>query len=119
MNKKTVQKYMESYTKGDVKGVESTLADDVVWDLPGAFHWEGKQAFMKETTDGFAKFGLPLIKTSRLTEENDIVVAEGTVESKDDKGSPINLVFCDVFEMKGGKIRRLISYLMNVPGSVK
>jgi ketosteroid isomerase-like protein len=117
INKKTVEKYMASYTKGDVKGIESTLTDDVVWDLPGAFHWEGKKAFMKEATDGFAKFGLPDIVTTRLTEENDVVVAEGTVKAKGHDGNPDVMVFefCDVFEMKGGKIKRLISYLMNVP----
>ena len=30
-------------------------------------------------------------------------------------GTLVNLVFCDVFEMQDGKIRRLISYLMETP----
>jgi ketosteroid isomerase-like protein len=47
-----------------------------------------------------------------LTEENDVVVAEGTVRTGRLKnGTHMNLVFCDVFEMRDGRIRKLTSYL--------
>jgi ketosteroid isomerase-like protein len=114
-NKQIVDKYMMYYTNGNVPGIESTLADDVIWDLPGAFHLEGKKAFIKEATDGFARFGRPLITTSRLTEENNVVIAEGTVESKDENGKSVYIVFSDVFEMKNSKIKRLINYIMSLP----
>jgi uncharacterized protein len=51
---------------------------------------------------------------SRLVEENDIVVAEGTVEARKRGGDPLNLRFCDVFTMQAEKIRHLVSYLMEV-----
>ena len=35
-----------------------------------------------------------------------------TVRAPKDDGTFLNLVFCDVFEMRAGKIRRLTSYLM-------
>lgn len=41
-----------------------------------------------------------------------MVVAEGLVRTQRKDGTFLNLAFCDVFEMYGGKIRRLISYLM-------
>ena len=47
-----------------------------------------------------------------MTEENDVVIAEGTVMAQREDGSKLPLVFCDVFEMKGARIRRLVSYLM-------
>jgi ketosteroid isomerase-like protein len=40
------------------------------------------------------------------------VVTEGSVRTQRRDGTVLNLAFCDVFEMQGGKIRRLISYLM-------
>ena len=49
---------------------------------------------------------------TRLTEENEVVVAEGTVRTARTDGVVMTLAFCDVFEMRGGKIRRLVSYLM-------
>jgi ketosteroid isomerase-like protein len=55
-----------------------------------------------------------VIDVTRLVEENDVVVAEGTVRANRTDGTAVNLVFCDVFEMRHGKIRRLVSYLMQV-----
>jgi hypothetical protein len=43
------------------------------------------------------------------------VIAEGTVESKDENGKSVYIVFSDVFEMKNSKIKRLISYIMSLP----
>ena len=56
--------------------------------------------------------GSPAITVTRLTEEDDVVVAEGSVETQRKDGAVVHLAFCDVFEMQGGRIRRLISYLM-------
>ena len=87
------------------------LTDDVEWVIPGAFHVRGKDDFAKHIVDeGFV--GHPLITVSRLTEEDDVVVAEGSVRAPKQDGSFLDLVFCDVFELRGGKIRRLVSYLM-------
>ena len=52
-----------------------------------------------------------------MIEENDVVVAEGTVRAQADSAEVLNLVFCDVFEMHEGKIKKLISYLMQVKTS--
>lgn len=41
-----------------------------------------------------------------------MVVAEGTVRTQRKDGPFVNLAFCDVFEMQSGKIRRVVSYLM-------
>jgi uncharacterized protein len=53
-----------------------------------------------------------VIAVTRITEENDVVVAEGSVRTQRRDGTILNLVFCDVFEMANGKIRRLVSYLV-------
>jgi ketosteroid isomerase-like protein len=75
------------------------------------FQVQGKGDFAKHIVDeGFV--GRPTITVSRLTEEADVVVAEGAVRAPKQDGTVLNLVFCDVFDMRDGKIRRLISYLM-------
>jgi ketosteroid isomerase-like protein len=82
--------------------------------MPGFFHLIGKEAFDKEIeNDAFV--GRPAIAVTRVTEENDVVVAEGAVRSQRRDGGILNAVFCDVFIMRGGKIAQLISYLMEVP----
>ena len=110
-NKKTVDRYLDGFRRSDHEQILSCLTDDVEWQIPGARHARGKEAFDKQIeNDGFV--GSPAITTTRLIEDDDVVVAEGSVLTQRKDGTFLKLAFCDVFEMRGGKIRRLISYLM-------
>ena len=110
-NKKIVERYMNGFNKSDHKQILSYLTDDVEWILPGVFHLKGKDAFDKEIENP-AFEGKPLIVITRMIEENNIVIAEGTVRAKKKDAGYIILVFCDVFEMRDNLIKRLTSYLM-------
>lgn len=112
-NKATVDRYMEAFRKSDHAGVLACLTDDVEWVLPGCFDIKGKAAFDKEIEDD-CYVGSPTIHVDRMVEEGDVVVAEGRVQSARSDGGTLNAVFCDVFEMENGKIRKLVSYLMEV-----
>jgi uncharacterized protein len=112
-NKRTVERYMDGFRRTDRAQILACLADDVEWLVPGAFHVRGKQEFDQHIVDeGFA--GSPSIIVSRLTEEDDVVVAEGSVRTGRSDGTVTTLAMCDVFEMTGGRIRRLTSYLMEI-----
>lgn len=112
-NKRTVERYMEAYSRHDHAAILACLTEDVEWVVPGAFHHHGKPAFDAEIENGAD--GPPQITISRLTEENGIVIAEGTVHNKMADGSDLHLVYCDVFEMQDTLVRKLISYLMILP----
>jgi len=109
-NKKTIGKYINGFNKSDHEQILSCLTDDVVWEMPGIFHHEGKYAFDSEIENP-AFEGKPIVVITRLTEENNVVVAEGTVIGKKKGGEVFNAVFCDVFEMENTKIKRLIGYI--------
>jgi ketosteroid isomerase-like protein len=112
-NKRTVQRYMDAFTKTDHVEILSCLTDDVEWVIPGAFHLKGKDAFDKEIeNDAFA--GSPTIRVSRMTEEHNVVIAEGSVRAARRNGGFLNAVFCDVFVMQDARIRHLTSYLMEI-----
>lgn len=102
---------MDGFRRIDRPLILSTLTDDVEWELPGAFHVRGKEEFDRHIHD--ERFvGSPAITVTRLTKKTNVVVAEGAVRTQRMDGTVLNLVFCDVFQMQGGKIRRLISYLV-------
>ena len=102
---------MDGFRRTDRSQILSCLTDDVEWVLPGAFHVRGKDAFATHIVDeGFV--GQPTITVTRLIEADDVVVAEGSVRAPRQDGAILDLVFCDVFDMRDGKIRRLVSYLM-------
>ena len=110
-NKKTIERYLEGFRRSDHAIVLSCLTNDVEWVIPGMFHIRGKEAFDKEI-ENEAFTGSPTIVLRRLTEEDDVVFAEGAVRAQRREGGVLHLVFCDAFEMEGAKIRKLTSYLM-------
>lgn len=115
----TVERYMEGFRRTDRAMILSCLTDDIEWLLPGVFHVRGKDEFAKHIVDeGFE--GSPVIGLSRVLEVADVVVgsrvvvAEGSVLATRSNGSKIDLAFCDLFEMRGARIWRLTSYLMQL-----
>jgi ketosteroid isomerase-like protein len=104
---------MDGFRRSDHELILSCLTDDVEWEMPGAFHLYGKDAFDKEIENP-AFVGRPTITVTRTTEENDVVVAEGAVRTQQKGGGFLNAVFCDVFVMRRGKIERLITYFVQV-----
>ena len=112
-NRKTVERYMDGFRKGDHEQILSCLTDDVEWEMPGYFRLAGKGAFDKEIeNDAFV--GRPTITVTRVTEENGVVIAEGTVRCQRREGGFLDAVFCDAFTMHNTKIKRLLSYLMEL-----
>jgi uncharacterized protein len=112
-NKNTVQRYIDGFNKSDHAQILSCLTDDIEWLMPDTFYWRGKAAFDKEIeNDAFA--GSPIVTITRMIEENDVVVAEGTVRVAWRNGGFLDAVFCDAFEMENGKIKRLTTYQVNL-----
>jgi ketosteroid isomerase-like protein len=109
-NKNTIEKYIDGFNRLDHEQILSCLTDDVEWVMPGIFHHKSKEAFDKEIENP-AFSGKPVVAITRMTEENDVVVAEGTVLAQKASGEKLPLVFCDVFEMCDGKIRKLIGFI--------
>jgi hypothetical protein len=81
--------------------------------MPGFFHLVGKEAFDGQIENP-ATPGRPIIAVTRMIEEGDVVVAEGTVQVRKAAGGVLDAVFCDVFVMRDGLIARLTSYFMEV-----
>lgn len=109
-NKSVVAEYLDGFRKSDHAQVLSCLTDDVEWEMPGAFHLTGKEAFDGEI-ENEAFVGRPEISVMRMVEEDDVVIVEGTVRANRRDGGVLQAQFCDVFVMKDGKIRRLTTYL--------
>lgn len=109
---------MDGFRSSDHEKILDCLTENVIWEMPGVYRHEGKDAFDKEIeNENFV--GSPTIQVTRLVEENDVVIAEGCVQGKMKNGNLLDAVFCDVFLMKEGKITQLTSYLMSKNASLK
>lgn len=99
---------MEGYNTGDNAKILSCLAEDVTWEMAGFFNLKGKDQFDKEVNKGAD--GNPVITISQLVEEDNIVVAEGTLKCKIKNGGSIDALFCEVFHFDNGKVKKLTTY---------
>jgi ketosteroid isomerase-like protein len=111
-NKATVEQYFDAFNQANRERILSLLTDDVVWDIPRTHLGSGKATGKEAFGDEALKAPPGTVATiTRLVEENDVVVAEGTVTTQAPDGSPFTLVFCDLFILRENKIAHLTSYL--------
>lgn len=116
-NKKIVEKYMEGFRESDHQKILSCLTEDIIWEMPGVYKHLGKEEFDKEIeNENF--IGKPKIQIKTLVEQNNIVIAEGSVQGEMVNGNKLDAVFCDVFIMENEKIKKLTSYLMTLNTSL-
>lgn len=96
----------------------SLLADDVEWvewadgvPASGAIR-RGKEAYIQNYGDDELQATI-----TRMVEEGNVVVAEGSVRITKKDGQSFTVQFCDIYEVEKGKIKRKSSYGALVKGS--
>jgi uncharacterized protein len=112
-NKSMVEKYMDGFRKSDHELILSCLTDDRAWEMPGALHLLGKEAFDK-AIENDAFVGSATITITPMMEENDVVVAEGSVRTQSKASGLLSAVFCHVCIMPRGKSKRMTTYGVEV-----
>lgn len=107
-NKKVIETYFASTDRAEVAPL---LADDVEWvewgdGVPASgVRTRGRAAFLQN-------FGTDELRPeiSRLTEEGNVVVAEGVAHVHKKDGTSLSVRFCDIFELEKGQVKRLNSF---------
>ncbi|HKW04093.1 MAG TPA: nuclear transport factor 2 family protein [Nitrososphaerales archaeon] len=107
-NKQVIEKYMACTDRSEVAPL---LTDDVEWvewadGVPASgVLTRGKPAFIQNFGDDELRSEI-----NRMTEENDVVVVEGTVHVHKKDDSILTVKFCDIFELESGKVKKLSSF---------
>jgi ketosteroid isomerase-like protein len=107
-NKKLIETYLATKDKSKLGPL---LADDVEWVEwgdgvpPSGVITRGKEAFIKNYGDNELRSEI-----HRLTEENDVVVAEGTAHVTKKDGGRLSVEYVNIFEIERGKIKKKSSF---------
>jgi uncharacterized protein len=107
-NKKIIETHM---TSTDRSKAAEFLADDVEWiewaeGVPSTgVRTRGKAAFIQNYGDDELR-----TQITRMTEENNVVVAEGSTRVHKKDGRVFTVQFVDIFELENGKIKRKSSF---------
>ena len=112
------KKIVDAYFRSTGTDYAQLLADDVElidWanGVPASgVITRGKTAFVQNR--GRREYRTELI---RMTEEGNVVVVEGTAHGTKKEGGNWTVHFCDTFEIKEGKVRRISSFGVDVKDS--
>ena len=107
-NKRLVESYLSTTDKSKLGPM---LADDIEWVEwgdgvpPSGVVTRGKEAHVQNYGDNKLRS-----EVHRLTEENDVVVAEGTARVTTKDGKHLSVRFVNIFEVENGKIKRKSSF---------
>ena len=118
-NKKLVTQFMETFSGGDVNKIMSMMSDTATWEVKGKLEGlSGKhnKAQFKELLGGIAANCEGPIKLTpkAFTAENDRVAVETTSYAKLKNGRVYANEYHFLFEVKNGKIERVVEYLDTV-----
>jgi ketosteroid isomerase-like protein len=112
-NKQVVERYVEGFNKLDHAQILSCLTDDIHWTVFGAYRISGKQAY-DEHIEGPEFTGRATTTITRMVEEDDVVMAEMTVEVMRKTGELMRAVAGEVFVMRDGKVAERRAYLIEL-----
>ena len=114
INKQTVIRYIDGFNKLDHGRILSCLTDDIEWTVFGYFRIQGKEAY-DANIEGPDRTGVPpRVTITRMVEENDVVMAEMTLEATRQDGTVMRAAMAELFGMRDGRIRERRAYVIEL-----
>ena len=116
-NKELVNNFWSAFSKGDIKTAFALLSDEISWLIPGNLpNLSGLRKGKGEILNfarGAAKMFPSGLKSEirRVYGDGDTVLIEMTNRGKLFNGRDYENEYCFVFEIEGGKIRRVREYV--------
>jgi ketosteroid isomerase-like protein len=111
-NKDVVRRYIDGFNKSDHAQILS-CTEDIRWTVFGALRLEGKEAYDAEMENP-AFTGRPSITITRMVEEDDVVMAEMTLEAHRVNGETMRAAMGEVFVLSEGKISERRAYVVEL-----
>jgi ketosteroid isomerase-like protein len=112
-NTQTVETYIDGFNKSDHAQILSCLTDDIDWTVFGFFRLHGKEAYDREIENP-AFVGNPTVTITRMVEQDDVVMAEMTLEVRRAGGDLMRAAMAEVFVMRHGKIDERRAYVIEL-----
>jgi ketosteroid isomerase-like protein len=112
-NKQTVERYVDGFNKSDHAQILSCLTDDIDWTVFGFFRLHGKEAYDREIENP-AFTGKPTVTITRMVEEDNVVMAEMTLEVQRSSGELMRAAMAEVFVMRDGQIDERRAYVIEL-----
>jgi uncharacterized protein len=111
-NKEILQKVIDAFDANDIESIVKYMADDVEWHMLGDKIISGKDEVRKFFAENANRRMLSSTKNHVII-EGDHAAVDGDVQCTGEDGKPVNLYYCDIYELENGKVNKIVSYTLN------
>jgi ketosteroid isomerase-like protein len=109
-NKAVLERANAAVRAGDNEGFLACCTDDIVWSTVGGETLRGKEAVRAWMAAEYVQ--PPEFTVNTLVADGDRVAAMGEIISYDDGGRPVRNAYCDVWQVRDGKLAGLNAYVI-------
>lgn len=110
LNKNILVSANACITKGDNEGFLAYCTEDTIWEFVGDKILDGKQAVRDYMREAYVE--PPHFDVEKILEEENHVIAIGKISIKDDKGNLVSYDYCDVWQIREGKLAALKAFVV-------
>lgn len=108
-NRKLIDRVNEAFSRGDIDAFIECCTDDVRWTMFGEGTFEGK-ASIRQWLEAMESEP-PRFAIKEIIEAGDRAVVWGEMSMDDDED--LNYAFCDIYQLRGGKVAELRSFVVH------
>ncbi|WP_276134730.1 nuclear transport factor 2 family protein [Polluticoccus soli] len=110
-NKEIIRKVNDAFAKNDMETFLASCANDVRWSMVGAHGLVGADAIREDMKTNMPSQP-PVFTVKHLIAEGEMVMCDGEMTMTQKDGKEWRGAFCDVYQMRDGKIQELNSYIV-------
>ena len=99
----------KAVSNGDYEGFLAFCTEDTHWTFVGEKILKGKEAVRQWMTETYIE--PPKLNVSKLIEQDDFLVAIGTIAVKEENGKTVFSSYCDVWRLQDGKLAELNAFV--------
>lgn len=110
--KEVIEKIVDAFDRSDVEGILDLMTADAVWEMVGGRALVGKDEIRSSLIEMGEMEMLGSTKDHMIIEDATAAV-DGAVKYKGKDGQVHEMYYCDVYELKDGKVSKMTSYTVN------
>jgi ketosteroid isomerase-like protein len=112
-NKAIIQEIIDAFDQSDTTSILNHVTDDIIWEMHSDkdMTLSGKEnirTFFSEHNE------MKMLGSSKshIIVDVDQVAVDGIVKMEVKDGSPFEMYYCDIYELRSGKVSKIISYVI-------
>jgi ketosteroid isomerase-like protein len=111
-NKEIIQEIILAFDNSDIETILRHVTDDIVWEMRDdkGMVVKGKENLLNFFSE-YNEMRMVGSTKDHIIVDVDQVAVDGIVQMQGKDAVPFEMYYCDIYELKDGKINRMISYV--------